>query len=481
MTKTEFLEHLEERLLILNQKERDDILSEYAQHIELKMENGLCEEDVIRDFGDLDELEAEILDAYNVDPEYGRKAFHFDKNKIKRKVEHVEQQVGSLLKRGGRLSGRINIFWKYCYVTGILFLLYLPLAYAFFRIADCLYRFLSSPFDSLASWGILVLFHFVYVAFSVFALYVFTCGNRRNHGLGRAAEEPELDESLKPETAGYGLRSLVKDLSSRLCFPRDRRERNAKRTGGVLASIWTAIRVFAVLLIRGAGMCIMIPILLLLFGQVIIFGIILVLLVLGYPVIGISIVSFGGLLCGFSFIWFIYNIMSGEKAGKIIITFFIGLLLMGIGIGVGFAEITTFRYGGKKDISGDMTTVTLQRSVPEEVRFILNFDSDKIIIDADSSMPHDQITVEVTCNDNFLRPYITVDAEMKDGVANGLCYVGYVYYGYGYGNAAADLFQMMHIMMEDYRDRTVYTYTADYVQSVTIKMNPDLASHLDIR
>lgn len=81
MTKTEFLEYLEKKLHVLNQKEREDILSEYSQHIELKMESGLSEEDAIHDFGNLEELAAEILDAYNVNPDYDKKTIHIDGKK----------------------------------------------------------------------------------------------------------------------------------------------------------------------------------------------------------------------------------------------------------------------------------------------------------------------------------------------------------------------------------------------------------------
>lgn len=50
------------------------MLSEYAQHIELKMQSGMSEKEAIDDFGDIDSLIAEILEAYHIDPSYGGKA-----------------------------------------------------------------------------------------------------------------------------------------------------------------------------------------------------------------------------------------------------------------------------------------------------------------------------------------------------------------------------------------------------------------------
>ena len=60
MNKTEFLDELKNCLAVLEEKEQQDILEEYTQHIDMKMERGLSEEEAIGDFGDLDELVAEI-------------------------------------------------------------------------------------------------------------------------------------------------------------------------------------------------------------------------------------------------------------------------------------------------------------------------------------------------------------------------------------------------------------------------------------
>lgn len=70
MLKKEFLKELEDRLQMLNEKERKDMIEEYSQHINMRMESGMKEEEAIDDFGNIDDLIAEILDAYHLDPEY---------------------------------------------------------------------------------------------------------------------------------------------------------------------------------------------------------------------------------------------------------------------------------------------------------------------------------------------------------------------------------------------------------------------------
>ncbi len=75
MDKKTFLLNLQHALSVLEEKELEDIISEYEQHIDLKVENGLTEEEAIADFGAISELTAEILEAYHVRADYGTHAF----------------------------------------------------------------------------------------------------------------------------------------------------------------------------------------------------------------------------------------------------------------------------------------------------------------------------------------------------------------------------------------------------------------------
>ena len=73
MNKEKFLMELRAHLSILENQEQEDILAEYAQHIDMKMQKGLSEEEAIRDFGPMQDLAAEILEAYHVKPNSERK------------------------------------------------------------------------------------------------------------------------------------------------------------------------------------------------------------------------------------------------------------------------------------------------------------------------------------------------------------------------------------------------------------------------
>lgn len=66
MNKQQFLEKLKNRLVILSDSEVKDILDEYSDTIDQKIQEGMTEEDAVKDFGDIDELANEILEAYKI-------------------------------------------------------------------------------------------------------------------------------------------------------------------------------------------------------------------------------------------------------------------------------------------------------------------------------------------------------------------------------------------------------------------------------
>ena len=70
MNKAEFLSALKARLAVLEPSEQQDILDEYAYHIDMRVAGGLTEEEADRDFGDMDQLVRLIYEAYHVNPDY---------------------------------------------------------------------------------------------------------------------------------------------------------------------------------------------------------------------------------------------------------------------------------------------------------------------------------------------------------------------------------------------------------------------------
>lgn len=102
MNKDRFLTELREYLSVLENQEQDDICAEYAQHIDMKIQKGLSEEEAIRDFGPVEQLAAEILEAYHVNPEFRRQGFLLKMPKLGTGVFRSPMQ--SKAAQGGRFS-----------------------------------------------------------------------------------------------------------------------------------------------------------------------------------------------------------------------------------------------------------------------------------------------------------------------------------------------------------------------------------------
>lgn len=97
MLKSEFLELLNQKLSLINDKEIEDILLEYGTYIDDKIANGVSEEEAVAGFGDVDELAKEILSAYKIntdsmDPLSSKADKTIDK--VYTKVEELFSKLG---------------------------------------------------------------------------------------------------------------------------------------------------------------------------------------------------------------------------------------------------------------------------------------------------------------------------------------------------------------------------------------------------
>lgn len=128
MDKRTFITELEKSLSVLQEKELKDIIGEYEQHIDMKVERGLTEEEAIADFGGLAELSAEILEAYHVRADYAsgsgtKKEKKFTFAESEKAGKEILQQTGEAcvktgkstmrgLKRVGAWMWGVVMFWK---------------------------------------------------------------------------------------------------------------------------------------------------------------------------------------------------------------------------------------------------------------------------------------------------------------------------------------------------------------------------------
>lgn len=125
MDKKTFINELKTALSVLQEDELNDIVNEYEQHIDMKMKNGLSEDEAIADFGSIGELTADILEAYHVRADYAdkkseKKSFWGTNGNAGKEILHQtgktckaagEKAAHGLRGLGGWILG-IFLFWK---------------------------------------------------------------------------------------------------------------------------------------------------------------------------------------------------------------------------------------------------------------------------------------------------------------------------------------------------------------------------------
>lgn len=66
MNKEEFITQLKRSISILDDQEQQYFVEEYTQHIDMKMSQGMSEEEAVKEMGTVEELSKEILESYHV-------------------------------------------------------------------------------------------------------------------------------------------------------------------------------------------------------------------------------------------------------------------------------------------------------------------------------------------------------------------------------------------------------------------------------
>ncbi|RGZ00891.1 DUF1700 domain-containing protein [Clostridium sp. AM58-1XD] len=253
MSKAEFLQCLEKRLEILNQKERADILSEYEQHIEMRMKGGLTEEEAIKDFGDIDELVEEILDAYNVNPEYGKKKNILHGKKVEETVTKGASKVGR----------------------------------AFRRVWEAVWKGISSAGRKIRSWC---------GAFLTWCRSILHFPEKR-----KKEDTMDKDWDMMTETGTDRAES---------CRRKRRESGNwMSAAGRTCGWIWHAALWCALLFLKCLVIFFVWPVLIAELAAVVGLGILIVLLFMGYPVIGLVIITIGCLMSGAVVLWLVKEIL----------------------------------------------------------------------------------------------------------------------------------------------------------------------------
>lgn len=95
MNKQEFITQLKQSINILDDQEQQFFVEEYTQHIDMKISQGMTEEDAIKEIGSIEELSKEILESYHVKTDLveNKQAKNIDYGKFFEKIKAQADKV----------------------------------------------------------------------------------------------------------------------------------------------------------------------------------------------------------------------------------------------------------------------------------------------------------------------------------------------------------------------------------------------------
>ena len=303
MNKEEFIRNLTHKLMVLNDQERADILLEYEQHIEMKVASGLSEEQAIEDFGDLDDLAKEILDAYHINTTYQANNFHHKLNYyIKNCAHFLTTLTESIFQKSKGEIGQIvlKFLGLFLFLFGLKFLLSLGTS-MLHPIINLLPHFLSYPLFRVLYFIADVIHFIIAIYLTIFFIkkYVMVdyapiiddeqVASASFHPVDTTAAKETLN-SIKQKTVE--LKDKVAAQPSTVSFSET-----------CFKIIEWAIKLTAIF--------ILLPLSLIIFGLVIAAGLLMVLAFQGISCVGIAILLFGAMLVGIAAFGGIYHFVFG--------------------------------------------------------------------------------------------------------------------------------------------------------------------------
>ena len=320
MNKKEFVAFLNQRLAVLDEKERKEIIDEYVQHIEIKVENGKTEEEAIKDFGDLNEFVEEILSAYHVNPKS-----NMDKNFIYDILDNlakfINQMANSILKLDS--SQIVRLILEFILLLIIIALIKLPISFLLSLVFDIVF-FLPWGITSVLHGLLRFIFEICYFLIACFVIYTFfkdRVYTEKNQERENASKNDSIKkESKKTEKKTVALQEDVhiidiedSDIVSKSTIvdlkepeiktykkPEEIRQRNQEREktsnySGSFEKVVIAIIKFFLIFV-------LVPMIFLLIIQMIGFGFILGLLLKGVSIIGVFLIICGTLIITISIV-----------------------------------------------------------------------------------------------------------------------------------------------------------------------------------
>ena len=304
MTRSELMALLDKRLSVLNEAEREDIKQDYSQHIEMKMHEGLSELEAVASLGDIETIIDETLMAYNIDPNYTKKAQPDVSKKIRQALNsEFAQKTGETLNKGlDAVHKAVQTNTPFDILKAVLkIFLFLAVSFMLFVIGFGIFSVIAEitedvlpgifMIDKIVSGAIKLLYIVVSVTALCVIAYSFITKNADIVQAKLIKEVPEMNDS---------------EYTSE-------NTNNVKRTQPSAASKIIDIFIF---LVKICVIFAILPCIFMLIGTIAAQGLLAAALFMGYPTLGLSIGCLGVNVCTITFLIFVFKLLVGERGGK---------------------------------------------------------------------------------------------------------------------------------------------------------------------
>lgn len=393
MNKRKFLKALEQKLIILSDSEKEDILNEYRDIIEEKVKHGKTEEEAVKEFGSIEELSKEILSAYKINPEYQEKSV--DQKEKKDKKEFVETTEDFIKKSAKKLSEVtedvvesfkesnvefttekiFEIIIKVLLVLLGLALLKLPF-YLVGELGANIFNIGFAPFSWISEFAWKILIEVIYLI--ACALVLFTV----------------ISKYVKPKSKSE--KKSVKEVSSI----------EESQTSKKKVKNETHQSVLLILLKGFACLVFLFPLWCINFGLLMAIACIVYLLWQGLNVVGALILLLGLLFIGVEFCKIIYSFIFTKKHYHLS-SFVIGFIMILLGSFLTLDYISDFTY--YDDLPEKLFhqgTITYDETISTPIKI----DADRVEIIIDSNLEDSQIKIEAS----YYKDYITIHKDRHE-------------------------------------------------------------------
>ena len=424
MKKEEFLNKLRKKLDVLEDKEIEDIISEYAGYIEEKVNRGLTEEEAVSELGDLNEIASDLLSAYKVNTK--------DTNYLKKFINKVSMMFDYFLKELENKNWKDIL--KIIIEIGLIIVLILVLKIPFLLFKDLgwtIFSGFSSPISNLfyGIWSFIIEISYLIIAVILFIKII---ERRYFKGFSESIVEEMTEEPAKKEK----VKNAKNEKESKEEQVVEKKIVESKKM-----SIVEMITNICILFIKFIVIMCLFGVIIYLIGMTFLIGLGIYLLIQGITYFGIFILLIALFLAGILLlelgIHFIFN--KKIKVGSVLAQVLTSIVLAGLGLSLSTIEIanTELIY----ESAYETTSVSKEIEVNEHLALYGNYN---IIIDN---------TLTNTVRIEYVYPDIN-DVEVSIHLNN---YDNGYYLDYGINNLKWNK-DLLNDFLDNLKEKKIYVY-----------------------